>query len=222
MSEQERLPEDLKALEAQLASLVPRTDRLDRERLIFLAGRESAVAEHARPARRAGRWTWPAAFAAMTAVAAALMVMLLVQPDPEVVTRFVEVPAEPARPDTIVPAPQVKPSFLDSEHVQTQPPVAKPAGSSFWAAVGLPWLEDHSENRFGRARPYPRLVQQILAEGLDSWQRPPSAVTPSTQPAVAPVPNRQFLERLLDEHAQVGSAPVWPTSAASLYSGANS
>ena len=64
------LPSDLKPLEAKLATLRPRQDRLDRERLIFLAGRASAPA-----ARR-----WPVAFAAMTAVAATLLGLLVARP----------------------------------------------------------------------------------------------------------------------------------------------
>ncbi|GAG50664.1 unnamed protein product, partial [marine sediment metagenome] len=40
---EEDLPPSLKAIEAELAALTPRTDRLDRERVIFLAGQQSVV-----------------------------------------------------------------------------------------------------------------------------------------------------------------------------------
>lgn len=66
-------PADLKSLESQLGSLAPRSDRLDRERLIFLAGQASAELPST-------RWAWPASLAAMTAVAATLLVMMLNQP----------------------------------------------------------------------------------------------------------------------------------------------
>ena len=75
------LPGELKSLEARLATLTPRDDRLDRERLVFLAGQASVHATIQRPISLFGLkldgTVWPRAFAAMTAVAAALFVMLL-------------------------------------------------------------------------------------------------------------------------------------------------
>ena len=44
----EEKQDDLNAFEAALAALAPRTDRFDRDRLMFLAGRESAIAAGAR------------------------------------------------------------------------------------------------------------------------------------------------------------------------------
>jgi hypothetical protein len=78
------LPTELKALEARFAALVPRDDCLDREQLMFLAGRASIEGplETGNPMPRA--WpeskAWPAAFAGMTAVAAALLVALVARP----------------------------------------------------------------------------------------------------------------------------------------------
>lgn len=99
MSDQQKPFDDLKALEAVLASLAPRTDRLDRDRLMFLAGQASvhkaATAGRADVlalAPQAPRWAWPAAFSAMTALAASLFVALLLRPDPQVVV----VTGEPA------------------------------------------------------------------------------------------------------------------------------
>src|SRR5215213_6931081 len=71
-----RMPQELIAFEAQISALRPREDRLDRERLMFLAGQASAAGsrEH-RSARRP--WVWPAAFGAMTAAAAMLMVLMI-------------------------------------------------------------------------------------------------------------------------------------------------
>jgi len=67
-------PAGLQAIESQLGLLEPRADRLDRERLIFLAGQASVE----RPTKR---WAWPASLAAMTALAATLLTILLTQPD---------------------------------------------------------------------------------------------------------------------------------------------
>jgi hypothetical protein len=72
-------PEDsheLKSFEAKLAALIPRDDRLDRERLAFLAGQASM-----NPNTRWQRHpAWPAAFAAMSVLAATLLMMLVTRP----------------------------------------------------------------------------------------------------------------------------------------------
>ncbi|HEX2475148.1 MAG TPA: hypothetical protein VHK01_10395 [Lacipirellulaceae bacterium] len=78
------LPAELKALEARLAALAPRDDRLDRERLMFLAGRASVEGpiEADNPSPRVWLKTnaWPAAFTGMTAIAASLLVALVARP----------------------------------------------------------------------------------------------------------------------------------------------
>jgi hypothetical protein len=77
------LPTDLKAFEARLAALAPRDDRLDREQLMFLAGRASVEGSFeisGLRARQPREKSWPVAFAAMTAIAATLLVMLVARP----------------------------------------------------------------------------------------------------------------------------------------------
>jgi hypothetical protein len=74
-----RMPQELIAFEAQISALRPREDRLDRERLMFLAGHASARESH-EPIVATRRWAWPAAFGAMTAAAAVLLV-LAIRPD---------------------------------------------------------------------------------------------------------------------------------------------
>lgn len=72
------LPTELKPFETHLKSLTPRPDRLDRERLMFLAGQASVEEAHMSPrGALRQRWAWPVSFATMTAVAATLFVMLL-------------------------------------------------------------------------------------------------------------------------------------------------
>jgi len=103
----------MKAFEAALASLVPRTDRLDRDRLMFLSGRASVVGISAETSAREGatgvspvpggaygqdaratrQWAWPGAFAAMTALAATLLVIVVARPGPRVVVQPVPMPA---------------------------------------------------------------------------------------------------------------------------------
>jgi hypothetical protein len=79
------LPRELKSFEARLSALSPRDDRLDRERLAFLAGQASVIHDSDRPTKvlglRLGSRGWPTAFAGMTVVAASLLVALVMQPD---------------------------------------------------------------------------------------------------------------------------------------------
>jgi hypothetical protein len=87
MSKQEKQSSELTPFEASLAGLKPRVEGFDRERLIFLAGQASVLRERGdTPAVKGtapfllGRWGWPAAFSAMTAIAATLLVMVCTRP----------------------------------------------------------------------------------------------------------------------------------------------
>jgi hypothetical protein len=77
MSEK-RMNDELAAAEAMLGSLTPAASSVDRDRLMFLAGRASA--ERLAPPRHRSAWLWPSATAAMTTAAAVLLVMVLAQP----------------------------------------------------------------------------------------------------------------------------------------------
>jgi hypothetical protein len=66
---------DIKALEAQLAALAPRSDRLNRERLMFLAGRASVNDPPAIGTASRRGWLWPASTGALVGAAAALVVV---------------------------------------------------------------------------------------------------------------------------------------------------
>ena len=89
-----KLPPELQALEAELALLRPRADRLPREQVLFLAGQASVLGRD--PVRRdgPGRWAWPTAFVAMTALAASLLAVLLFRPESAVAERIVYVPIQ--------------------------------------------------------------------------------------------------------------------------------
>lgn len=80
MGEGEKQPCDVTAFEAALASLAPQVGQFDRDRLLFLAGRASATRDAGTGTARRTGWRWPAATAAMTAVAACLLVMLCTRP----------------------------------------------------------------------------------------------------------------------------------------------
>jgi hypothetical protein len=80
-----QLSDDLKYFAAELARLRPRDDRLDRERLAFLAGQASVVVDRSRRTKVLGlpveNGAWPTAFAAMTVIAACLFLALLMRPN---------------------------------------------------------------------------------------------------------------------------------------------
>jgi hypothetical protein len=95
-AEIDRLPDELAAFEERLVARSIIAVGIDRDRLMFAAGRAAAEAEAARqsPATR-GRWAWPAATAVSLATAASLA-LLLVQagPPPQVAqSDGLEIPA---------------------------------------------------------------------------------------------------------------------------------
>lgn len=80
----------LERFAAELAALSPRA-RLDRDRLMYLAGQASPDMHSC--GRRYHHWHWPVAFSGMTAIAAALLIALVLRPEPTVMEKVVHVPA---------------------------------------------------------------------------------------------------------------------------------
>lgn len=231
----EDLPPELKSLEAELASLNPRADRLDRDRLIFLAGQQSVVAG----AGRTGtvpislrdnrdsprvRWAWPAAFAAMTAVAAALLVMVF-RFEPQVEVRVVKVPVERTGNGKLVPGPEAPRPPSEGPRLGPLPEGPEPsprpaAGSGLLALVGLDWEQLYDRDRFGSETSYPGLRDRVLREGVDSWPGPSPVA--DVKPASAPLPYRKLLNRVLGSPGSDESVPDRPLIPTLFYPGANS
>ncbi|MGA2064785.1 MAG: hypothetical protein ABSG86_07440 [Thermoguttaceae bacterium] len=195
--EKEQLPE-LTAFEAALAALAPRVERFDREQLIFRAGRASALRGTTRPRRRWAGWGWPAAFAAMTAVAASLLVMLCARPAPNAAVRLEQ--PEAAAPGMAEGKVAAEPSPASAVAVQT------PVDHSLGAVAA--WLSQWSapEPSAGRgpertdpaySSSYPQLRGRFLRDGEGPY--PPEAVVPAGTTAVAqqPLPYHELLDRLL-------------------------
>lgn len=78
MHESER-EHELAAWEARLGAFRPPASRLDRDRVMFLAGRASVQGERLHGAAPSVGWVWPAALASMTAVAGGLLVALVMR-----------------------------------------------------------------------------------------------------------------------------------------------
>ncbi|MBN1911744.1 MAG: hypothetical protein JW818_18530 [Pirellulales bacterium] len=152
MSGKEELSNELKAFEAELATLTPRPGGLDVRRLMYLAGQTSA--------RRSAR-AWSAAFAAMTAVAATLAVALLLQPGPKTIEKIVRIPIEP----------DVRTASAEAD----TPPAVRHASiyrvrrtETTWLASLAPWF-GMTPNYERPAEPtYPELRDRVLAFGAST------------------------------------------------------
>lgn len=184
----EKLNEQLTALEAVLASFEPTPLEADRDRVMFLAGRASATAEM-RPGGVTTRWAWPAAFGAMTAVAATLLMMVVSRPQAEVVNR-----AQGTRVQQKQEGPE-----------KSRAPVRPPAIEQPLRAPQAVWrgLADEDAERLHLDTPYFRELDRILALGPDLWDPAvPSAA--GGQRTAPPMPYHQLLDNLLDDPATGG------------------
>jgi hypothetical protein len=193
MSREEIQAQDLKAVEAALASLAPSTGRLDRDRLMYLAGEAAALSRFAQskpaPSHIAQtvstvrgrvplrRWAWPAAFSTMSAVAATLLAMLMSRPEPAVIPQIVYVPVD-------------QPTAVDDSTESSM------AGSETPIQVGPRHKEQMGNERRPAEGDYLRLRDQVLALGLDSWSSGRSAG--GAAQADAPPSHRQLVEKELE------------------------
>jgi hypothetical protein len=107
MSEQARDPA-LSALESKLTSLTPLPSALDRDYLLFHAGRASV---------RGPGWFWPTATGFLLLVTVGLSFVLLYRPverlDPQIVEQVVYVPSAPTPPPATHPSERVNPPPSD-------------------------------------------------------------------------------------------------------------
>jgi hypothetical protein len=185
--EEEKRIGDLKEIEAALASLVPRADRLDRDRLMFLAGQASVVRRGQDRVVRVARWAWPSAFAATSAVAAGLLVALLMRWQPGVDDRIAHVAAPVQVPAERAAAPE-SPQY---PVLRTEYPVPGTQYPGLSADAQGAWL------RFPRLRDsYHDLLARVLDRGLDAWKAPAGSGVPL--PAAPPATYREMLEALLE------------------------
>jgi hypothetical protein len=199
MSPDEKPISDLSALEAALASLTRRADGIDRDRVMFLVGQASAA-----PPPTARLRTWQAAFAAMSALAASLLVALVVQPGPQVVERFIPVGLKSDSPISV-----------DKDHQPAMLPdgatVAQVAAGNdgLESSPGWPWepfVLERSDRRgryvahagWSRAA-YARWLEPGPDNGIGATREPAGAS--SHVPTIEPPPAsyRDLLDRLLKE-----------------------
>lgn len=204
MADEERNAQDVTELEAALASLSPRASRVDRDQLLYLAGRASAEQTSVGNLRRP--WLWPAATAVSASAAVVLAVLLLARPEPRVVERIVYVPQpreaegqQNQKTSHDQPAP-----LMADEHVDSSPAV--PATDPIWSVTD------------GRGTNYLRLRQMVLASGVDALPAPAFSGSNLAEP---PASYREMSDRLLKADPSGKSAPnlnyrlfdrLWPSN----------
>ncbi len=208
-------PLELKAIEAALAALVPTAGGLDRDRLMYLAGRASVLATGE---ARKFRWAWPIATAAMTAVAAALLAVVslrLADPAPRPleipVERIVRVPVErgpaPARVDNAAKGPNHPQSSPEHDSNNDERPAEVGSPRSFVSGL-LPWPIVESRGPIALDS-YAALRNQLLRDGASAWTEPPSRHAPADG-ATEPASYQQMLDSLLEDAGASKSAPGRP------------
>lgn len=202
--------DDLNEFEAALASLAPRSDRLHRDRLMFLAGQASVEAgptgradgsiESVTPAAaprisRRRRWV-ELALGGMTALAASLLVALVVRPT-QVVERIVEVPAVSPQAAPVAPVPPARRLAASSDEVPSlRPPVA--VSRDGWLAM---FLTPASPDASAEGTSHRQLRDLAFSLGLDAWPSPGRAVVAEDRGVspTGPRTERELLKDLLDQ-----------------------
>lgn len=157
----EHLTPDLRAFEAALAALAPKAAALDRDRLMYEAGRASLAPLH--PPHRG--WAWPAAFSAMSALAASLLLALVLRP-PTVVERVVRRAAT-------------------ATVVETQQRDEPAIGEGSLVQAGGALTAQPTDARAHQPAPEPSyldLRDRVLAMGIDTWQPPARLAQTESQP----------------------------------------
>ena len=165
------MKQDLAAVEAVLSSLSPAPSGLDRDGLMYLAGRASAGKSSPSARRRRADWLWPCTTAAMVLVAVTFATMWLARGGPEVVTHVVYVESD--RP-------------------------AKAQGQSEQQAVAIEVEVEVTAKRKELRTDYLQLRRPVLIHGVDAIPQPhptpaADAGTPNWRSG-----DPDVLERLLD------------------------
>ena len=195
------MPPELKAVEAELAALLPRDDRLDRERLIFRAGQASVTRPAARGAFARSGWAWPASLAGMTAVAATLLAMLVARPELPERIQFVRVPVEPGSSEVVATAGDTR-----AQPDSPSAPVYEPRLTAVTSASHGPVWLSYSQSGWFSSR---ALRLRMLAQGVDLWAPPRMAPVESLGEEAGPLPYREWLKTLLEDRTRAGLPSDW-------------
>jgi len=187
------MSEDVAAVEAALASLSPAPSTVDRERMMYLAGRASAAVGSPRRPARTGR-LWPLATAASTLLAVTFGALLLVRGSPPVETRVVYVEAPPADGHAVPrqptgpasPGDRLRKGPISTDYLRMRRLVlskgidALPAPKARrGTGIEAPW----------RARDYHQQLRELLEDAMKPRPQAGSdSQSPSQSLAAAPIP----------------------------------
>jgi hypothetical protein len=161
---QEELNDELADIEAALATVGPGPSRLQRDRVMYLAGRAS-VGPAAQ--RTHTGWAWPAAFGAMTAVAATLLAMVVAQPQTHVADQSEgAAESQPLAADVVTPSEDLDGSMdegskrapLDDPYLRELGRVVA-LGPDPWASADPP---PANRRHTVPLKPYPELLESLL------------------------------------------------------------
>ena len=188
------LPADLQAFEAQLALLVPNAGALERDRLLFEAGRAAAEAEwtRRRPSR-ALHWARMGAAVAATAAATFLFTARILQPQPLAVSQP-QPPVSVTPEDTSdEPAPDAPPSVRVVANQNGHMPPPAIVDSAFGSGT------------VGAMLSYFRQRDRLLAMGVDTLLQTKKRTPASGERSKTPVSYADLLDELTTERH--GPAP---------------
>jgi len=223
MSEKRELPAELKAIEAELAALVPRTDEFDRERLVFLAGQASVQKAGVLGGRHASQVAWPMATAAMTAIAASLLAVVMTKSGPETETRVVYREIERSQPGEDGDVDRVEPD--------PSPPQALPEAPGRWddpmPSRALAWIDYPDRERVRLETGYFRQLDRMLDRraALPDGVLHESTVRRSssdTKRAAAPVTYQELLDSVIEIPRPKAGPPDTSAGEVPSYRGVNS
>jgi hypothetical protein len=161
-------PPDLKAFEAALGGLVPAESRLNRDRLMYLAGAAAATPSGNQPALRIGRipaLLWPIATAALFVIAVGLGALAALR--------------QPAERIVYVDRPAARANSADAPSLLAQLPRVGPSTAA---------------DRDTTSGSYLALREQVLRLGVGALDVPSGAAEP---PDRSDVRNRSLLNHLL-------------------------
>jgi len=189
--------ENLNPLEQALAALRPRSSEIDRDRLLFLAGRASA--EEANRTRPPRRWLWPASTALSSAAALVLLALLTLRPagDGNRDIRRAELAGPPHESAAAANSPRDDrraPVASDAGQNVSNEPAEPGARSVARSSRALPRVE------FGEEAPYLRMRSYVLAHGVEALlAREPSGRLRESHPRnERPQTRQELLDNLLE------------------------
>jgi hypothetical protein len=166
----ERVRQDLAAVEAALASLSPTPCGVDRDRMMFQAGRASAEKVSPPGRRSPSYWLWPCATAATTLLAVGFAALWLAGGGRRVAQQDVQPPRAVG---------------VEKQQAEEQPATDWPPTE--FVRPGKQWGTD-----------YFKLRQLVLTQGPDALPGPQPKPVPDAEPLQRRPDHRRMLKQLLE------------------------